>query len=296
MNNRRMASRHNWAMRVMSREQWQPLAEEHAAQIDVWSEGKRTRQGQRHPIDDFLWHYYSHRPTHLRRWHPGFGVALEQAEEHATWVHYATRDGLTFADRTAIGERRRAFTWMRDLLARTLEREPRFGCFALHEWAMVYGLEQHEVRHEQAPLRLSPTEIRAVVDRSALRCTHYDAFRFYTPGAVPLNELQPTREDQIDLEQPGCLHANMDIYKWCYKATPFVSSALTRDAFELARDVRRLDVQASPYDLRAWGEPSLDVETQEGRAEFIARQRNLTDRANELRVRLITELDAVLDA
>lgn len=306
-------------MRVMTVEEWQPLAEAHAREVDAWSAGHRERKGIAHPIEDFLWRYYSFRPSHLRRWHPGLGIGLEHADEHATWPHYVTVDGadgatsptmtvdsgfrregadgaITFADPATLGERRRAMVWMRDLLARTLEREPRHGCFALHEWAMVYGLEQHEVRHEQAPLRLAPQRIREVVDASPLRCTHYDAFRFYTPKAAPLNQVQPTRETQIDTEQPGCLHANMDLYKWCYKATPFVSSALTRDAFALARDIRLLDVQASPYDLRAWGTPSLDVETADGRAEFIERQREFTERANALRVRLIAELDAVLES
>lgn len=279
----------------MTKAEWQPLADAHAATIDEWSRGHRERQGDRHPVEDFLWHYYSFRPTHLRRWHPGVGIALEDAVAHEQWPHYTTRDGITFADASTLGERLRAMLWIRDLLERTLVREPRFGCFAMHEWAMVYGLEQHEVRHEQAPLRLSPTAIREVVDATPLRCTHYDAFRFYTPGAAPLNELQPTREDQIDLEQPGCLHANMDIYKWCYKLTPFISSHLTREAFGLAREVRQLDVEASPYDLTAWGTQPLDVETQEGRAAFIARQRAFTDRSNELRTRLITAIDQVLE-
>lgn len=281
-------------MRIMASDEWRPLAHAHAMTIDEWSRGHRERKGARHPIEDFLWHYYSFRPAHLRRWHPGAGVGLIDADEHATWPHYITRDGVTFADPSTLGERRRALVWMRDLLQRTLEREPRLGCFARHEWAMVYGLEQHEVRHEQAPLRLAPQRIREVVDAAPLRCTHYDAFRFYTPEAVPLNELTPTRETQADMEQPGCLHANMDVYKWCYKATPYVSSDLTRDAFALAREIRLLDVQASPYDLRAWGTPSLDVETQEGRAEFIARQRDFAERANALRARLIEELDTAL--
>ena len=282
-------------MRVLTPEEWQPLALAHAQQVDAWSEGYRTRQGERHPIDDFLWHYYSFRPSYLRRWHPGFGTALADSADHATWPQYVEHDGLSFADIHALtDDRRRAFAWMRDLMHRTLDREPRLGCFALHEWAMVYGLEQHEVRHEQAPLRLTPLEIRNVVDRSTLRCTHYDAFRFYTPGAAPLNETSPTRSNQIDMEQPGCLHANMDIYKWCYKATPFVSSELTRDAFGLAREIRMLDVQASPYDLSTWGTSSLDVETVDGKAEFIALQRDFAERSNVLRVRLIRELDAVL--
>ncbi len=280
--------------RVMAADEWRPLADAHAARVDELSRGHRERQGDRHPVEDFLWHYYSFRPTHLRRWHPGIGVALTDADDHASWPHYACDGNLSFVDPSTIGDRRLAFTWMRDLVQRTLAREPRFACFALHEWAMVYGLEQHEVRHEQAPLRLTPRRIRELLDSTTLRCSHYDAFRFYTPDAAPLNELQPTRANQIDMEQPGCLHANMDIYKWCYKAAPFVSSALTLEAFELAREIRLLDVQASPYDLRAWGVPSLDIETSDGRAQFVIRQREFSLRTNALRVRLIDELDAVL--
>ena len=157
-------------MRVLTVEEWKPLADAHAATIDEWSAGHRTRLGERHPIEDFLWHYYSFRPGHLRRWHPGAGIGLAGATEHANWPHYVERDGVTFAERSSITpERLRALSWMRDLLQRTLTREPRFGCFALHEWAMVYGLEQHEVRHEQAPLRLTPAEITEVVEKSPLR-------------------------------------------------------------------------------------------------------------------------------
>ena len=141
-------------MRTMTKVEWQPLADAHAAQVDAWSEGRRTRRGMRHPIDDFLWDYYSHRPAHLRRWHPGTGIALEAAAEHATWPHYVTEDGVTFANPNAVQERRHTFEWIRELLVRTRERQSTFACFGLHEWAMVYGLEQHEVRHEQAPLRL----------------------------------------------------------------------------------------------------------------------------------------------
>ena len=87
----------------------------------------------------------------------------------------------------------------------------------------------------------------------------------------------------------------MDLYKWCYKLTPFISSTITRDAFALARDIRLLDVQASPYDLSEWGTTSVDVETADGRAEFIERQRNFTLRANDLRSRLVEEIDRILE-
>ena len=281
-------------MRTMTKVEWQPLADAHAAQVDAWSEGRRTRRGMRHPIDDFLWDYYSHRPAHLRRWHPGTGIALEAAAEHATWPHYVTEDGVTFANPNVVQERRHTFEWIRELLVRTRERQSTFACFGLHEWAMVYGLEQHEVRHEQAPLRLTPAEIKDVVEAAQLRCTHFDAYRHYTANALPLNVLRPSRENQQDLEQPGCLHANMDIYKWCYKLTPFITSELTRAAFALARDIRQLDAQAAPYDLREWGLDPITVETVEGRAEFARQQKSFAERAQELRAQLIAEVDTAL--
>ena len=286
--------RENLPVHTMTKAEWQPLADAHAEQVDAWSEGRRTRRGARHPIDDFLWDYYSHRPAHLRRWHPGFGIALEDADEHAQWPHYATDGNTTFADVASLGDRRAAFEWMRQLLINTNARPGTFSCFGLHEWAMVYGLEQRDVRHEQAPLRLSPAEIKDIVDDAQLKCTHYDAFRHYAPQAITLNTITPTRETQQDLEQPGCLHANMDVYKWCYKLTPFISSELTREAFSLAREIRQLDMEAAPYDLTEWGLTPVRIETADGRAEYARRQKEFADRASELRTRVIDALDGVL--
>ncbi len=161
---------------------------------------------------------------------------------------------------------------------------------------MVYGLEPHEVRHDSWALRLSPEDIRGVVDQQGLRCTHYDAFRFFTAEAVALNELAPTRETQPELDQPGCLHATMDLYKWSAKYARLVGSDLVADTFALARDARRLDMEAAPYDLRALGHEPVAVETPEGRAEYVRRQRELVERAAPLRARLADALDAALDA
>ena len=115
---------------------------------------------------------------------------------------------------------------------------------------MVYGLAPDEVRHAAWPLRLTPAEVVDVVDDLGLRCTHVDAYRFFTPAARPLNSLRPTRQTQGDLEQRGCLHATMDLYKWATKLSPFVGSDLVADCFALARDARLLDMRAAPYDLR----------------------------------------------
>jgi hypothetical protein len=166
----------------------------------------------------------------------------------------------------------------------------------MHEWAMVYRLEEDEVRHRGWPLRLGAAGTDAVVDSLQLRCTHYDAFRFYTPPARSLNLLQPTRERQEALEQPGCLHAGMDLYKWAMKLSPAVPSELTMDCFDLAREIRELDMRASPYDLSALGYAPVPIETAAGRAEYAAQQRGFAERGQLLRTRLLAALDAVRES
>ena len=69
---------------------------------------------------------------------------------------------------------------------------------------------------------------------------------------------------------------------------------LALDCFELARDVRLLDMQASPYDLAAYGQPAVAIETPEGKAEYVARQRELAARAADLRARLLAVCEELL--
>jgi hypothetical protein len=134
-----------------------------------------------------------------------------------------------------------------------------------------------------------------VVERHGIRCSHFDAYRFFTDSAAPRNTLRPTRDGQVSMEQPGCLHAGMDVYKWAFKLTPLVPSELVGDAFDLAREIRVLDMEASPYDLRELGYQPVPIETPEGRAAYLERQRAFAERSNALRRRLLTVLDTVLD-
>ncbi len=181
--------------------------------------------------------------------------------------------------------------WIVDLLRQTASRPAHLGCFGMHEWAMVYRQSPDEIRHADWPLRLGPDATAAVVDGNRVRCSHFDAYRFFTEPARPLNLLTPTRESQPALDQPGCLHANMDCYKWAYKLTPLVSSDLVTDCFALAREIRALDMRASPYDLADLGYPPVRVETAEGRAEYATAQRSFAERAAPLRARLIDAYD-----
>ncbi len=250
----------------------------------------------RDSIEEFLFTYYHYRPAQLRRWHPGPGILLADAERDEFGSSYVVDgDGAVRLDAAGIVSRRReSVEWILRLLTATADREPSFGCFGIHEWAMVYRQDEQETRHHMLPLRLGVTGTAAVVDGAAVRCTHFDAYRFFTPAARPLNLVRPTRETQHDHEQPGCLHANMDIYRWAYKVSPLVPSEFVVDCFELARDIRVLDIRSSPYDLTTVGLRSIPVETAEGRADYARAQRAFASRAAGLRRALIGHCEAAL--
>jgi hypothetical protein len=192
-----------------------------------------------------------------------------------------------------VTRRGEALGHVRALLAATASRPAQLGCFGLHEWAMVYRQGPDDVRHAAWPLRLRAAGTDAVVEAHRIRCSHFDAYRFFTAAAAPRNTVRPTRADTVALEQPGCLHATMDLYKWAYKLSPAVPSGLVVDAFELARDVRELDMRASPYDLTALGHAPVRIETTEGKAEYVAAQRAFAGRGGALRERLLAVLDGL---
>ncbi len=157
-------------------------------------------------------------------------------------------------------------------------------------------LYRSEAPRHTAPLRLGSAGTDAVVESHELRCTHFDAFRFFTEDAVPRNRALLERDTQAAHEQPGCLHAGMDLYKWAVKLGPLVPGDTLLDAFELARDIRSLDMRASPYDLRAWGYEPVAVETPEGKALYVTEQRAFTRRAEPLREQLLTHVRRALAA
>jgi hypothetical protein len=286
-------------VRVLEESEWKRLERAHEDQVDAWTAGRRARapRGARHPVDDFLWTYYSHRPSRLRRWHPRAGVVLAGAAGSARtgWRWYREVEHGVAVDVAAFLAARGSFVrYVRDLLAATAGRPAQLGCFGLHEWAMVYRLRPGEQRHEDWPLRLTQQETDAVVESHPVRCTHFDAFRFFTPPARGLNAVQPSRARQVELEQPGCLHATMDLYKLSYKLTPAVPSCLVARCFALAREVRELDMRASPYDLSSLGLSPVPVETPGGRAQYVTAQRGFSERGQLLRRELLAVCDLLL--
>jgi hypothetical protein len=210
------------------------------------------------------------------------------ARDFLRWPEYReTVEGVSVDGSTLPVHRREFVAWLRRLLTAMQSRPAFFGCFALHEWAMVYQLTPAEVRHQAWPLRYPPEEIARIVESSTITCSHFDAFRFFTTPARPLNRLQPNRADMVNLEQCGCLHANMDLYKWAFKLAPFTPGELVADCFELACEIREVDMRASPYDVSALGFAPIPIETAAGRGEFERHQRAFASRAAPLRARLL---------
>jgi hypothetical protein len=282
---------------VLDEPDWATRERMHRKRVDDFVEPhrRRARTGVAHPVWDFLFTYYSLRPRQLRRWHPGFGVVLGG-------------DSARFLDRSGYGHGRGGVTVTREyvvaraetvrfiagLLRATASRPARLNCFGLHEWAMVYRAPT--VRHAQVPLRLGAAGTDAVVESMPLRCSHFDAYRFFTEPAAPRNAEPLSRDTQVATEQPACIHANMDLYKWAYKQGPLVESELVMDCLELAADARELDMRASPYDLRDYGFEPIAIETPAGRAEYVRAQQSIAERAAPLREALADRCDELLSA
>ncbi len=280
---------------VLDSEQWQSRATAYQQHLDDFLTPQLRRIAAGDPVPKFLFSYYSLRPAQLRQWHPGFGVRL--AGQTALRTYRSRRGYAPHGEQVGVAEdylRERAdtVTFIAGLLRATAARPAQLNCFGLHEWAMVYRRPAHEnVRHGHVPLRLSPDEIDEVVEATPLRCTHFDAFRFFTPAAAPRNIGAPSRATQLRWEQPGCLHANMDLYKWCYKLGPLIESELLLGCLKLAAAAREIDMRASPYDLSDYGYAPITIETAAGRAEYVRRQSKIAQLAEPLRATLLERCD-----
>ncbi|MDE0974642.1 MAG: 3-methyladenine DNA glycosylase [Candidatus Nanopelagicales bacterium] len=276
--------------------QWREDQAAHKARASALTGSRRERRklGTREPVADFMFEYYPYTPMKLETWFPGTGVTLKVDADHEfDFPNYVSADGQTELDTAYRDKHRNRIESTLEILIKTQSREEVFNCFGLHEWAMVYQVDRQQTRHSD-PLRVSQQQVNSLVDEIGLRCTHIDAFRFFTEGAAPQNANQlniiPTRENQREIEQPGCLHANMDLYKHCMWFQPMLPGALVLDSFELARDARILDMQASPYDLSGYGYLPIKMEEKTGRAAYVARQRQIAQHAKILRSRLIKAL------
>ncbi len=285
----------------LSFQQWSARKEKHEKKISGLIDGylQRRSQQQKDPVMDFLFEYYAFRPSHLKRWSPGLGVLLEGAgrDKAPELSELAFTEEGAFLDTKLFPDNRKtSVRWIFSLLEKSSDKKPAFGCFGMHEWAMVYKQEPDEVRHNQLPLRMDKEELAAFVESRPLVCTHFDAFRFFTEAARPLNRFELKRDQFAETEQPGCIHSNMDLYKWAFKMYPWISSDTIREAFELAVEARYIDMKASPYDLSDRGLEPIKIETEAGRMEYLEKQRAVYEKSVPVRKQLIREYRALMEA
>jgi len=278
----------------LTHDKWQLAQAQHYSVVANWVNPRLNRRslGMKHPVDDFMFEYYPISAKKLQTWHPGFQYRLEASADAAGDFAdniYSVSSEISI-QRDWLERQQNAISEQLDFLIATAGRPARTGCFGLHEWAMVLG--QEELRHNDWPLRVEQQEIAKTIEEVGLRCTHFDAFRFFTEQARPLNPLQLARTDQFEVEQPGCLHANMDLYKIAMRWVPILGSLFARQCFRLARDIRTVDMQSAPYDLGDLGVQPIKIETPQGRQIFAQKQKIFSERAQVLRARMISQLES----
>lgn len=282
---------------IFSEKEWKSQQVQHEEKVEALVGNYLIERSQhiKNPVMDFLFQYYAFRPSMLKRWSPGFGVGLEfsKVEQLPDFEELKVKENVAWISLYTFPERRiRSTNWILDMLKSTQDRRPSFGCFGMHEWAMVYKAEKP--RHDQVPLRMEPEELATFVESRPLLCTHFDAFRFFTEPAQPMNKFELSRDKFDESEQPGCIHSNMDLYKWAFKLYPWISSDLILDAFELAVEARTIDMKASPYDLVEYGLEPIKIETESGRKEYKGLQEAIFEKGKPLRDKLINDYEIFL--
>lgn len=284
-----------FSQNILQTEIWTTLVQNHIASIEPLTNAylKRRDVGKVHPVHDFLFTYYNCSPQKLKQWVPPIDKGLivdPSTKENYSWFtdYWFQQDGnILRLRKERLGDHIIGLArFVAELCSNILQRSPRLGCFGLHEWAMVYKTSQEDIRHKNHRLRLSTNQIADFIESQSLCCSHYDAYRFFTPEAQPLNIFKPTLDTRLQMEQSGCVHANMDLYKWSTKLWPWIGSDFIAKTFFLALEARELDMRASPYDLRNEGYIPICIETEEGRIQYQKEQLNLTNKANPLRQEL----------
>jgi hypothetical protein len=300
-----------------------PATRGYDAVVDDW-----TALDPKHPVYNFLIEYYGLKGVkgtrRLARWMPApvanESMLLEGASEEdlGSLLHmrgasmendgilYSPADFFGKGDATRKEDAVRAatpFLWYRSILKNTAEAEPVLHCFGLHEWAMQYMPEGAPIPPSakyqgHLPLRVDRQVINETLERKGVSCTHVDALRFFAPAAGPLNHhgAKLERIDQLRMEQPGCMHAQMDLLKICLRLSPFCDAELLQRVLEVSLAARRLDVAASPYDNSSYGITPVPVETSEGRAQYKKEQIAIMLAAAPIRLDLLRAYDIFLQA
>ena len=189
---------------------WRQSALEHKARIAALV-GDPSHIDRRHPVYNFIFTYYSFDPKLLLRYSAGqnvllTGVGVDEADLWCGkgWLPSANGGAGIIDARLTPKSLRRATIHAANVLRASSQRAPHYNCYGLHEWAMLYGGEPTDFnRHQELPLRVTQAELNRVVESLPLKCTHFDAFRFFTPDAAPRNQIVPTPSRFPSLYSPS---------------------------------------------------------------------------------------------
>ena len=78
---------------VMDARHWRAAEAAHEARAGRYADpfAQRRARHEVHPVEDFLFTYYTLKPGQFKRWHPGAGVILLDAPERASCAASAAR-------------------------------------------------------------------------------------------------------------------------------------------------------------------------------------------------------------
>ena len=277
----------------------------------------------KHPIYNFLHTYYQYSFKAIELYSPGINIILQDAygdnginelvsNKYCKYLNNDVYYTPSCIPSTTKKEKQH-ITFLKhnhNILRKTHQRSPFFGCFGMHEWAMVYDPDysstttttataEYMNKYKQQKylnFRISQSIINNVVSNSNLRCTHFDAWRFFQDDARIQNKHHLERYNQEEYEQPGCIHANMDLFKCATDIYPLIPSTLLLSCLELAINSRTIDMRASPYDVSSYSgcEDAIEIETNIGRQLYIKEQEKIYQQSIPIRHELLMYYDEIL--
>ena len=230
-----------------------------------------ARHGVKHPVEDFLFTYYSHRPGAAAPLAPGRGRRADRrrpAELGRDYRATPRRRRRSTPRRYARGAATRS-RWIRDLLAahrRAARRTWAASACTSGRWST--GRPRR--RYGTTPGRCACRPRRTAAGRRGARRAVQPLRRvplLHRAGPAAQRAARRPGSRSTSSSSPAACTPTWTSTSGRTSSPRWSPSELVADCFALARDIRALDMRASPYDLAALGYEPVRVETPEGRAD-----------------------------
>ena len=233
---------------TLTQSEWLPLAQAHRSRADGFTAAhrERARRGETHPVWDF--------PVQLLQPAPAPTEGLPSRVRHGAGRPRRPR----VPEPKRLRRRRRGVHGEPGLPARP-RRDAAFrrgvvevdGISAasvrvLRDARVGHGLPRRRSASRGVPLRLGAAGTDAVLESIPLRCSHVDAYRFFTRPPSPATRApHPCHPGPVGSSPAVCTRTWIST-RWSHKLGPLVDSGLLMDCLDLAATARELDMRASP--------------------------------------------------